>query len=97
MPNERLVTDWLDWRGNDTRPPTRLAWLLDDVPGGTRVTLGHDGFSRVVDQGDYPFGWVYFVEKLKATVETTAAWAPTTPKVTKWGTKVTKADGAAGG
>jgi uncharacterized protein YndB with AHSA1/START domain len=72
VPNERLVTDWLDWRGDSTRPPTRLAWLLDDVPGGTRVTLVHGGFSRVVDQGDYPFGWVDFMEKLKATVEGTA-------------------------
>jgi len=69
VPNERLVTDWLDWRGDATRPPTRLAWLLDDVPGGTRVTLVHGGFSRVADQSDYPFGWVYFIEKLKATVE----------------------------
>ena len=34
------------------------------------MTLVHDGFSRVVDQGDYPFGWTDFIEKLKATVET---------------------------
>ena len=72
VPNERLVTDWLDWRGDSTRPPTRLAWLLDDVPGGTRVTLVHGGFSRVVDQGDYPFGWVDFMERLKTTIEGTA-------------------------
>jgi len=70
VPNQRLVTDWLDWRGDETRPPTRVAWLLDDVPGGTRVTLVHGGFARVVDQSDYPFGWVYFMGKLKATVET---------------------------
>lgn len=72
VPNERLVTDWLDWRGDQTRAPTRVAWLLDDVPGGTRVTLVHDGFSRVVDLSDYPFGWVGFLEMLKTTVETAA-------------------------
>lgn len=71
VPNERLVTDWLDWRGDPTRPPTRLAWILEDVPAGTRVTLVHGGFSRVADQSDYPFGWVFFMGKLKATVEAT--------------------------
>lgn len=69
VPSERLVTDWLDWRGDPTRPPTRLAWILEDVPEGTRVTLIHGGFSRVVDHSDYPFGWAHFMGKLKSTVE----------------------------
>ena len=71
VPNERLVTDWLDWRGDPTRPPTRLSWILEDVDGGTSATLIHGGFSRVADYSDYPFGWAYFMGKLKATVENT--------------------------
>ena len=67
--NERVVTDWTDWRGDTTRPPTRLAWMLEDAGTGTKVTLVHGGFSRTVDQGDYGFGWWYFLERLKAMNE----------------------------
>jgi uncharacterized protein YndB with AHSA1/START domain len=79
--NERLVTDWTDWRGDTTRPPTRIAWLLEDAGVGTKVTLVHSGFSRVVDQSDYPFGWREFLESLKSMIEQgdaaqTAAPAP---------------------
>jgi len=69
VPDERLVTDWTDWRGDDTRPATRVAWLLADEGTGTKLTLIHDGFSRVVDQSDYPFGWVEFMNQLKAEAE----------------------------
>lgn len=67
--NERLVTDWLDWRGDSSRRPQRIAWLLDSVGDKTRVTFVHDGFERPADMSDYPFGWVYFVDLLKRTVE----------------------------
>ena len=67
--NERLVIDWMDWRGDDTRPPTRVAWLLEDAGSGTKVTLIHSGFSRVVDQSDYPFGWRSFLDRLKSLIE----------------------------
>lgn len=67
--NERLVTDWLDWRGDTSRRPQRIAWLLDDVDGKTRVTFVHDGFERPADIGDYPFGWAGFLEQLKDNVE----------------------------
>lgn len=68
--NERLVTDWLDWRGDTSRPPTRLAWILEEIaPNQTRVTLIHDQFSRTADIGDYPFGWLWWMGKLKSTVE----------------------------
>lgn len=69
VPNERLVTDWLDWRGDTTRPATRITWLLEDARDATRVTLIHDGFSRVVDQSDYPFGWTWFLDRLKEATE----------------------------
>ena len=67
--NERLVIDWMDWRGDATRPLTRVAWLLEDAGAGTRVTLVHSGFSRVVDLGDYPFGWRSFLDRLKNLIE----------------------------
>lgn len=69
VPNERLVTDWTDWRGDTTRPPTRIAWLLEDVGTGTKVTLIHSGFSRTADVSDYPFGWRSFLDSLKGVVE----------------------------
>lgn len=69
--NERLVTDWLDWRGDPSRPRQRLVWQLETVGGKTKVTLVHDGFERPADMGDYPFGWLYFLEGLKNTAEGT--------------------------
>lgn len=51
--NERLVTDWLDWRGDITRPLTRLAWLLESAGTKTPLTIVHDGFSRTADMSDY--------------------------------------------
>jgi hypothetical protein len=74
--DERLVTDWLDWRVDATRPLTRVAWLLEPVGSKTRVTLVHDGFSRVADKSDYPFGWIEFLEQLKKLVEGTADVRP---------------------
>ena len=67
--NERLVTDWLDWRGDTSRRPHRLAWLLESVGSKTKVTLVHDGFERHADLSDYPFGWVYFLDALKSAAE----------------------------
>jgi uncharacterized protein YndB with AHSA1/START domain len=69
VPNERLVLDWLDWRGDVTRPPSRIAWTLESVGAKTKVTFVHDGFSRTVDMSDYPFGWGYFLGKLRDTAE----------------------------
>ena len=68
--NERLVTDWPDWRGQNERGRTRVAWLLESVGEKTKVTLIHGGFSRAADGSDYPFGWGGFLERLKGVVET---------------------------
>jgi uncharacterized protein YndB with AHSA1/START domain len=62
---EKLVTDWPDWRGEPGRPDTRVTWLLEDVDGGTRVTLLHEGFDHPARMSDYPFGWVGFLERLQ--------------------------------
>ena len=69
VPNERLVTDWPDWRGDPSKPPTRVAWLLEPVSGKTRVTVVHGEFPRTVDISDYPFGWTGFLNQLKDLVE----------------------------
>jgi uncharacterized protein YndB with AHSA1/START domain len=69
VPNERLVTDWPDWRGDPTRPSTRVAWLLEPLGGRTRVTVVHGGFARAADVSDYPFGWPGFLSQLKTHVE----------------------------
>jgi uncharacterized protein YndB with AHSA1/START domain len=67
VPNERLVTDWPDWRGDPTAPSTRVTWLLESLsPERTKVTLIHSGFARAADIGDYPFGWEDFLHRLKS-------------------------------
>lgn len=68
-PDVRLVTDWLDWRGDDTNNCQRITWLVEDEDGGTRLTLIHDCFARGTDISDFPFGWVGFLAGIDATVE----------------------------
>lgn len=67
--NERLVTDWPDWRGDPDGPLTTVTWLLEGSGGTTRVTLVHGVFPRTADISDYGAGWGYFLGKLKSTVE----------------------------
>jgi uncharacterized protein YndB with AHSA1/START domain len=68
--NERIVTDWPDWRGDESRGATRVTWTLESLgPSRTRVTLVHDGFGRAADIGDYPFGWDGFLRRFKAATE----------------------------
>jgi uncharacterized protein YndB with AHSA1/START domain len=67
--NQKIVTDWPDWRGDPTIPDQKITWTFEDLGGKTRVNLLHDGFLRAVDQGDYPFGWLYFLGKLKDLAE----------------------------
>ena len=67
--NERLVTDWPDWRGDMSKPRTRVAWHLESIgEGKTKVTLVHGDFPRAVDMSDYPFGWGWFLSQLKGEV-----------------------------
>lgn len=68
VPNERLVIDWPDWRGDASEPPTTVTWLLESVGDKTRLTLIHGGFARVADLSDYPHGWRAFLDKLRAFV-----------------------------
>jgi uncharacterized protein YndB with AHSA1/START domain len=69
--NEKLVTDWPDWRGDPDKPNTRVTWLLEALDGGerTRVTLVHDGFEQAIDRSDYQQGWAGFADGLRAVAE----------------------------
>lgn len=72
--NEKLVTDWPDWRGDAEVPVQRVTWLFESVGDATRVTVVHDGFVRAVDISDYPFGWPGFLQMLPgAFIEASAA------------------------
>lgn len=67
--DKRLVSDWLDWRGDDSVTGQKVTWTLEPAGTGTQVTLVHDGFTRATDFGDYPFGWQGFAQSLKGYVE----------------------------
>lgn len=69
VPDKRLVSDWPDWRGDDTVTGQKVTWTLEPAGADTRVTMVHAGFGRAADFGDYPFGWQGFVQSLKAYVE----------------------------
>jgi len=71
--NEKLVTDWPDWRGDADVPVQTITWQLEDDGEGTRVTLTHSGFTRAADWSDYPFGWGHFLGALKDAAEKAAA------------------------
>lgn len=60
-----LVLDWLDWRGDPSVTGQRISFTLEPLGKGTRVRFVHGGFSRTADLGDYPFGWVHFLDHLK--------------------------------
>lgn len=67
--NEKLVVDWPDWRGDKSVPKQKITWLLESVGAQTRVTMIHSDFVRTVDFSDYPFGWGYFLDRLKLAAE----------------------------
>lgn len=68
VPGRKLVLDWPDWRGDTTVTGQTITWLLEPAGSATRVTFIHAGFSRTTDIGDYPFGWVWFLDELKKAV-----------------------------
>ncbi|MEQ8935593.1 MAG: SRPBCC family protein [Amphiplicatus sp.] len=70
VPNEKLVTDWPDWRGDANVPVQKVEWLLEDAGSGkTKLTLIHSGFTRASDMSDYPFGWIAFAGALRGVAE----------------------------
>lgn len=50
VPENRLILSWLE-EGGDWIHPGRLAVTLAPTPGGTRVTITHDGFEGIGKAG----------------------------------------------
>jgi uncharacterized protein YndB with AHSA1/START domain len=66
---QRLAFDWPDWRGDKTVPTQRVTITLAPEGAGTRLSLLHDGFTRASDVSDFPFGWPWFLSRLKDVAE----------------------------
>jgi uncharacterized protein YndB with AHSA1/START domain len=66
--NEKLVTDWPDWRGDASNNSQTITWLLEDDGKGTKLTLLHSGFARASDICDYPFGWAGYLDGIARAV-----------------------------
>lgn len=72
VPDEKLVTDWPDWRGDLEKPKTHITWALAPLPPDgrrTRLTLTHAGFAHPVDRSDYQQGWGYFLDMVRGVAE----------------------------
>jgi uncharacterized protein YndB with AHSA1/START domain len=69
-PPRRLVQTWsYDWDAGKNHPPTRLTYTLEDVPGGTRVTVRHEGFAKPDDCGSHGAGWERVLQWLESHIE----------------------------
>jgi uncharacterized protein YndB with AHSA1/START domain len=56
QPPRKLVQTWsYDW--DKTQAPTRLTYTLEDIPGGTRVVVRHEGFATAEACGSHSGGW----------------------------------------
>ena len=65
IPNEKLVLDWPDWRGDESITGQTITFLLaPSGSGGTTLTFIHAGFGRTTDMSDFGFGWKYFLDLL---------------------------------
>jgi uncharacterized protein YndB with AHSA1/START domain len=69
LPDEKLVLDWPDWRGDKSVPHQTITFLLTlDGNGGTTLTLVHAGFGRTTDMSDYGVIWQRLLGELKKEV-----------------------------
>jgi len=56
---------------NGVEPPTTVTWELAEIPGGTRVTVTHAGFTSAhKGAGKQQAGWQEILGLLKAELET---------------------------
>jgi uncharacterized protein YndB with AHSA1/START domain len=70
-PPRRLVQSWTyDWEKD--QPPTRLTYILDDIPGGTRVTVRHEGFASQEGCASHGSGWERVLGWLEGFLEARA-------------------------
>jgi uncharacterized protein YndB with AHSA1/START domain len=68
----RLVQTWQhDWDAD--HPETKVTYTLDDVPGGTRVTVRHEGFgTRSGACSGHAKGWERVLDWLESHLENVA-------------------------
>ena len=69
-PPHRLGIDWYVGRGPDEA--TQVTVTFESAPGGTRVSVLHDGFEALGDKGpsiaeNYRSGWIPVLEAFKGT------------------------------
>ena len=64
----RLVQTWsYDW--DKDHPTTKLTYVLEDIPGGMRVTVRHEGFVSRDACRSHTAGWERVLEWLESQVE----------------------------
>lgn len=51
-------------------PVTEVTWLLEEVPGGCRVTVRHAGWTSEKDAKKHAAGWTEILGLLKSELET---------------------------
>ncbi|MDP9034482.1 MAG: SRPBCC domain-containing protein [Myxococcota bacterium] len=67
-PPRRIVQTWsYDW--DKDRPTTKLTYLLEDISGGTRVTVRHEGFVSCEVCSSHAAGWERVLQWLESYVE----------------------------
>jgi uncharacterized protein YndB with AHSA1/START domain len=67
----RVVQTWTyDW---EKEPPTKLTYALEDIPGGTRVTVRHEGFVSPTGCASHSSGWELVLRWLTNHVERPSA------------------------
>jgi uncharacterized protein YndB with AHSA1/START domain len=72
VPDEKLVTDWPDWRGDLDKPKTHVTWALSPLPPDGRrtlLTLTHAGFAHPVERSDYQQGWAFFLGMVRGVAQ----------------------------
>jgi uncharacterized protein YndB with AHSA1/START domain len=64
----RFVHTWR-WEGSEERETTRVAWSVTATPGGSRITLVHDGWTEAgLDEtvrDDHAGYWTGYLEDLR--------------------------------
>jgi uncharacterized protein YndB with AHSA1/START domain len=71
VPPRKVVQTWChDW--DQGHPATKLTYLLDDVPGGTRVTLRHEGFVTREACSAHAVGWERVLGWLESYLESSS-------------------------
>jgi uncharacterized protein YndB with AHSA1/START domain len=70
-PPRRIVQTWTyDWEQG--HPATKLTYMLDDVSGGTRVTVRHEGFATAEGGSSHAKGWERVLSWLEEHLEGSA-------------------------